>query len=219
MAKFKHGDIFTLQLPNQKYMFGRIMLDIYNQCVKPKLIEPDSPLMFHARSLVVEVYKQVSDQPDFNPSEVLIPGFYLSADPLKSEQWQIVGHQEVNPTELEFPESLARSCGSWCIERGDLSLHVAVDWGEERKDWNVFPTIVSPYALPKICLYYLGLKHLLEPIEPLGIDWWSLGRIDLRYSAIRSEIYKLAGEDENQSYYQITSKYGIEPDIFYQMEL
>ena len=37
MARFKHGDIFTVQLPNQQYLFGRILLDLKKQCVKPKL--------------------------------------------------------------------------------------------------------------------------------------------------------------------------------------
>lgn len=45
MARFKHGDIFAVQLPNQQYLFGRILLNVKEQCVKPKLLEPGSPFI------------------------------------------------------------------------------------------------------------------------------------------------------------------------------
>ena len=215
--KFKHGDIFTFQLPTKKYMFGRIMLDIHKQCIKPKLIEPNSPLMSHGRSLLVEVYKEVSDLPNFSSSEVLIPGFYLLPDPLKSGEWQIVGHQEIDPRLVEFPETLIRDHGFWCLERGELRMTVTVDWGQERKSWHIFPTTMSPYSLANFCLYQLGYHDLLKPIAPKGLDYWSLKSIDVRYAEIRHEIYQMIGEDEKLSYYEISTQWGCNLITLYEL--
>ncbi|WP_407885979.1 hypothetical protein, partial [Scytonema sp. NUACC26] len=181
-------------------------------------ILPESPLMFYSLSLLVEVYKEVSEQPIFTPSEVLINGYYLNRDPLKSGEWQIVGHQQIEPCQVEFPETLIRNDSFWSLQRGELRIAVEVDWGEERPSWNILPTLLSPYALPNFCLYHLDCQHLLKPVEPLGVDYWNLKRIDLRYSNIRSEIYALMEEDENLSYYDISTKWGGDIVRFYRLE-
>jgi hypothetical protein len=76
MSNYKIGDIFSIQLPNQKYIFGRILLDVKKQCVKPKLIDPNSPLSSYDGCLLVEIYKELSDNPNFLGQEKLIPGFF-----------------------------------------------------------------------------------------------------------------------------------------------
>jgi hypothetical protein len=55
MVRFKHGDIFAVQLPNQQYLFGRILLNVKEQCVKPKLLEPGSSLTFFGGSLLISI--------------------------------------------------------------------------------------------------------------------------------------------------------------------
>jgi hypothetical protein len=58
MARFKHGDIFAVQLPNQQCLFGRILLNVKEQCVKPKLLEPGPSLTFFGGSLLISIYAE-----------------------------------------------------------------------------------------------------------------------------------------------------------------
>jgi hypothetical protein len=212
MVTFKHGDIFSFQLPNQHYLFGRILLDVKKQCVKTKLISPDSPLSFYDGTLLVEIYRELSEKATFCGSEVLIPGFFLAPEPIKSGEWVIVEHKEVEPLqEVEFPETFALFNGRQCFQRGEICLTLPQKL-EGDKSWDIYPTITSPYALPKICLYHLGLKELLNPVQ---LKTMNLNRFDLRFSEHRSEIYKILGEDENQSYYQMSTALGYDLVRFY----
>ena len=61
MTNFKTGDIFTFQLPNQQYGFGRILLDVSRQCIEANFIDKFSPLDFFAGCILVELHKQISD--------------------------------------------------------------------------------------------------------------------------------------------------------------
>ncbi|MBL1202383.1 MAG: hypothetical protein FWK04_25770 [Nostoc sp. GBBB01] len=211
MVTFKHGDIFSFQLPNQKYLFGRILLDVKKQCVKPKLIALDSPLSFYDGTLLVEIYRELFDQPNFNDSEVLIPGFFLDPEPIKSGEWVIVEHKDIESIQVEFPETLPLFNGRQSFQRGEIRLTLAQNI-EEDESWKIYPTIMSPYALPKICLYHLGLHEFLKPAQ---MKTMNLKRLDLRFSEHRSEIYKMLGEDENQSYYEMSSRFGYDITRFY----
>lgn len=211
MVKFKHGDIFSFQLQNQKYLCGRILLDVKKQCVKSKLISPDSPLSFYDGTILVEIYRELFDQPTFSSSEVLIPGFFLDVEPIKSGEWAIVDYQEVEPIQVEFPETLALFNGRQCFQKGEIRLDIP-QMIEEDESWKIYPTITSPYALPKICLYHLGLHEFLKPAQ---LETMNLKRLDLRFSEHRSEIYQMLGEDENQSYYQMSNKFNYDITRFY----
>lgn len=211
MARFKHGDIFTVQLPNQQYLFGRILLDLKKQCVKPKLLEPGSPLTFFGGSLLVETYRQLSDTPDFGESEVLLKGVFVDARSLKRGHWTIIDHHEVDPTQVEFPEGLVATGSGANFQRGEISMPVALS-GQDVSRIHVYPTQQSSLALADICLYYLGLKHLIEHEYR---DNKHLRYSDLRFSDHRSEIYQLLGEDESQTYYQMSTQLGYDIARFY----
>ncbi len=211
MPKYKHGDVFSFKLTDEKYISGRIMLDIHKQCVKPKLIEPDSPLSVYDDTLLVEIYKELSENTAFRESEVLIPGFILAPEPIKLGEWEIVEHKKVDPLQVEFPETFALVNGRQCFERGEIRLNLPQNL--DRDDgWDIYPTIKSPYALPKICLYYLGLKEFLSPAQ---MKTMNLKRSDLRFSERHSVIYKMLNEDANQSYYEMSRRFGYDITRFY----
>jgi hypothetical protein len=211
MSNYKIGDIFSIQLPNQKYIFGRILLDVNKQCVKPKLIDPNSPLSSYDGCLLVEIYKELSDNPNFLGQEKLIPGFFLMPDPIAEQEWLIIDHLEVDPQQVEFPETIFLYNGRQVFQRGEIRLPIPEQL-DENDGWDIYPSITSPYALPKICLYYLGLREFLTPVQQ---NTMNLERLDFRFSNRRSEIYKIIQEDENQSYYEIASRLGYDITRFY----
>jgi hypothetical protein len=214
MVKFQSGDIFTFKLSTDEYMCGRIMLDIKKQCVSPKLLPPDSPLYFFNGSLLVEIYKSTAKQPVIDNSEILIPGIFLGSDSLEYGIWSIIGHQDVNPEEVEFPEYLVGSGLRAKFVRGEISLNL--DLRESDVDRvNVYGTKKSSATLGEICLYHLGRSHEINNPRLKNIELRSLKNSDLRFSQHRSEIYGFLGEDPNQSYYKMSTKFGYDIQRFY----
>lgn len=217
MTNFKAGDIFTFQLPNEKYGFGRILLDVSRQCIEPNLIDKSSPLDFFAGCVLVEVYKQISEQPILTSSEILIPGIYCMDDELDS-MWTIVGHEKIDPLKIDFPEYVSSRGVRDCFTKGEIRWFFppkAVRYPNNNiaEELNIYPNFGSPGGLPYICLYYLDLKHLITPMNP---EAYNRDNTDLRLSPHRSKIYQMLEEDENQSYYEMSSKLGLDVTRFYE---
>jgi hypothetical protein len=214
MAKFKAGDIFTFKLPTNEYMCGRIMLDVKQQCIRPKLIKPESPLNFFNGSLLVEIYKSTSSEPTANRSEVLIPGVFIGSNFLESGEWSIMDDENVDPKEVEFPESLvARGLRAQFI-RGEIALDIDLK-EEELQRLNVYRTKMPSAIIGEICLYYLGRADEINNPQVQDIELLSLKDSDLRFTEHRSEIYHMLREDENQSYYEMSTRLGYDIQRFY----
>ena len=217
MTNFKAGDIFTFQLPNEKYGFGRILLDVSRQCIEPNLIDKSSPLDFFAGCILIELYKQISNQSLLTSSEILIPGIYFEDDILDS-RWTIIGHEKIDPLKIDFPEYLSKRGVRDCFTKGEVRLFFskkALRYPNRTivERIGIRPSFGSPGGLPYICLYYSNLKHLITPMNP---EAYNRDNRDLRLSPHRSKIYKMLEEDENQSYYEISSKLGLDVTRFYE---
>jgi hypothetical protein len=132
-------------------------------------------------------------------------------DPIAEQEWLIIDHLEVDPQQVEFPETIFLYNGRQVFQRGEIRLPIPEQL-DENDGWDIYPSITSPYALPKICLYYLGLREFLTPVQQ---NTMNLERLDFRFSNRRSEIYKIIQEDENQSYYEIASRLGYDITRFY----
>jgi hypothetical protein len=215
MTKFKAGDIFTFKLPTKEYMCGRIMLDVKQQCIRPRLLKPDSPLNFFNGSLLVEIYKSTFPEPTANRSELLIPGIFVGSTSLESGEWSITGHEEVDPKEVEFPDALVAHGLRAQFIRGEIALNIDLK-EEELKRLGVYRTKKPSGILGEICLYYLGRSDEINNPRLRDIELRSLKDSDLRFTAYRSEIYGLLGEDENQSYYEMSTRLGYDIGRFYQ---
>lgn len=217
MTNFKAGDIFTFQLPNQQYGFGRILLDVSRQCIEPNFIDKSSSLDFFAGCILVELYKQISDKPVLTNLEIIIPGIYCMEDELDS-MWTIVGHEKIDPLQVDFPEYLSRYNVRDCFEKGEVRLFFpkkALRYPNRTivKRLGIRPNFGGAGGLPYICLYYSNLKHLITPMSP---EAYNLTDSDLRLSPHRSKIYKMLEEDENQSYSEMSSKLGLDISRFYE---
>ncbi len=211
MTRFKHGDIFAIQLHNQQYLFGRVLLDVKKQCVKSKLLDPRSPLAFFGGAILVEMYREISVNRDCSGTDVLIPGIFVGPEGFKRDLWAVVDYKEVDPIQVEFPEGLVSSGRHSRFQRGEINLTLALT-GKEKQQIGVAVPQKSALALADICLYYLNLKHLIN--HEYG-DKMHLENADLRFSEHRSRIYQMLGEDENQSYYEMSTRLGYNISRFY----
>jgi len=214
MAKFRTGDIFAFKLPSNEYISGRIMLDVKQQCIRPKLLKADSLLGFFNGSLLVEVYKETSQIPIASRSDVLIPGIFIDSHSLKSGDWIIVGHEDVDPTEVEFPEALLNQGRHPRFVKGEISLQISLS-SEDLDRLHLYRTIEPSSILGDICLYYLGRPEEINNPRLQDIELRSLKHCDLRFTEYRSEIYQLLCEDENQSYYEMSTRLGYDIRRFY----
>ena len=75
--KTKPGDIFSIPVSGDSYVFGRVLLDVKNQCIKPKLVDPMSRFSTYVSSVLVEVYRELSKTPVLTLADVLIPGVFV----------------------------------------------------------------------------------------------------------------------------------------------
>jgi len=211
MAKFKCGDMFAIVLPNGRYVCGRIMLDIDKQCVKPQLLPPGSPLQFFGKAVLVDVYRETTPEPTVVRSNALINGIFVDPRALQKGDWPIVGHEEVDPTTVEFPEGLIGVEGRAAFRRGEISLHLPLRSADVRRI-GVYNALLNPVNIPDTVLYYLGLKGLINLSNPEAA---SLKRNDLRFSDHRAEVYHLLGEDPSQSYDEMSTRLGLNLSRFY----
>jgi len=214
MAKFKVGDIFYFQIPNGEYLFGRIMFDVTQQGVKPKLIKPNSPLIFFKDTLLVEVYRATSITNVFDKSitsDLLVNGAFIDPIFLKKGIWKVTGFQKVNPIQVDFPEALTAFEDHALFRKGEVALPLNLSEGKLR-EINVYPTVLPPVVLVDICLYYLELHSLINP------DYLSssnLSHSDLRFSEFRDKVYEMLSEDRKQSYFDMSKKHGCDFSRFY----
>jgi hypothetical protein len=218
MAKrFKAGDIFSFQLPAGEYMTGRVMLDVKQQCVRPKLLESGSALGSYNGSVLTEIYRKTFLEPMAECSEILIPGIWTDAISLTEGYWQIIGHEEVDPTAVEFPESfIGHGARTILFRKGEIKLPIDMT-NEEYEQLRVRGATNASGFLGETCLYYLGRKDEINDPELVDVELRSLKHSDL-LNEFRSEAYHRLGEDENQSYFEMSLKHGHDIHRFYSID-
>lgn len=143
---FKVGDLFAIPLLDGNYATGRILLYPKKQKFK-KIIEEtkkeieggekDFPeafmygteMPYHGGGILVEVYKEVFNEPTAKQSEVLIKGIEVSSYSIEREEWPIIGNIPVKPTEVEFPEFIVviPPKRQWYFCRGEVWIPLPVD--------------------------------------------------------------------------------------------
>jgi RNA polymerase subunit RPABC4/transcription elongation factor Spt4 len=219
MAKrFKAGDIFALELPTGEFMTGRVLLDVKNQCIRPKLLSSDSRLGFFNGYVLTEVYRQTFSKPTAERSEVLIPGVWTDSGSLKDGDWQIIGYEDIDPTKVEFPEAfIIRGSRTILFLRGEIKIPIEMTY-EEYEQLRVRNTKGASGLLGEICLYYLGRKDEINDPDLVDVELRSLKHSDLRFNEFRSEAYRRLGEDENISYFEMSQKYGFDIRRFYEID-
>ncbi len=214
MAKFGTGDLFTFPLPTGGQLSGRIMLDVNRQCVRPKLIAPGSMLSFFGRSLLLEIYAEAVTPPLARRPGLLVPGLFMDSGYLAVGEWEIVGHETVDPATVEFPEALVAQGPHARFVRGEVNLPLALEYEDVRRI-GAYRSIVPSSALGDICAFYLGRAADPDaPALPPG-DVRSLAGSDLRFSPHRDEVYRALGEDPDEPYDRFAKRHGYDLGRFY----
>jgi hypothetical protein len=214
VTTFRAGDIFAFELVNNEWLCGRVMLDIKQQCIKPRLLKPDSPLVSFNGYLLVDVYRDVFEKPTAAQSEILIPGVFVSTGSLESGSWPIVGYDEIDPTQVEFPESLGGRGRQNLFIRGEITLPIDLSFAEINR-LNVYSAMYPSRILNEICLYHLGRANEIDNPRLRDVELRSLSSSVLRFTEHRSEIYRLLGKDETLSYYEMSTQLGHDIRRFY----
>jgi Immunity protein 26 len=216
--KFKAGDIFALELPSGEYMTGRVLLDVKNQCIRPKLLQSGSPLGFFNGYVLTEIYRQTFSKPTAERSEILIPGIWTDSGSLKRGRWNIIGYEEIDPTKVEFPEAfILRGSRTILFLRGEIKTPIEMTH-EEYDQLRVRNSMNASGCLGEICLYYLGRKDEINDPDLVDVELRSLKHDDLRFNEFRSEAYRRLGEDENISYFEMSLKHGYDIRRFYEID-
>jgi hypothetical protein len=153
MIKLAHGHIFAIPLPDETYVFGRVLFDVYG-CTKRRLLPYDSPLLFLGKSYLVEMYSAVQTTPDYIPSPTLICGAFVESIKFGNE-WPIIGKEPVDPRLVEFPESLSGFERGSAFECGEIRIPLPLTI-EEVLRINVLKRTNTPFLWPFTCWRLLG---------------------------------------------------------------
>ncbi len=200
-------------------MCGRIMLDINRQCVRTRLLEAGSPLASFPKALLIEVYRPAFSTSDVTKedvsADVLIPGMFVSIGCFENGIWHVIGHREVDPTAVEFPETLINKGAKAYFVRGEIELLVDLRFTKIR-EINAYKTEIPCGILGEVALYQLGRADEIDKPEA-AVRLRDLGRSDLRFSAYRNWIYERLGEEKDQTYDQMSKRMDHDLNRFYDL--
>ena len=217
MTKYKHGDIFSIPLSEKEFAFGRILLDVENQCVKKKKLLADSSLSFFNGVLLISLYKQsASDPENFKASDTLIDACFVGRQSfLSTGKWKIVGHEPVDVEALDFPE-FVNAAGAFDAEfvKGEIS-RTFEQLIKDTQALNIHPSSFPGLHLAAAYLYMTGRENEITQkfAEKKVLD---LHARDLRFSPQRGVYLEKANYNAGKSYYENALEAGFDLKRFYE---
>lgn len=215
MQRFQAGDLFALPIHPSEYLTGRVMLDVKNQCIKPKLIRPNSMLGFFNGSILIEIYKQTSDTPQPMKSDLLIPGVFVDPGAIQSKTWEIIGHEIVAPEDVDFPEAFVNMGRHLHFVKGEISLAVPRTDEDLSQIRGINRTTYPSSLFHEYCLFHLDRSDEINNSLLEDINFRNLGQSDLRLSEDREKVYAILELDYEQPYYQLALSHGFDVNRFY----
>jgi len=211
MSEPRHGDIFAVPLPDNTYLCGRVMLDIYG-CLKRRLFASGSPLPGLGKAFLIEMYRQVMPKPQYVPSPVLVPGAFVETEQVGSD-WLIIAHQPVDPHTVEFPEALMgyrTPVGQVVFDCGEIRFPLPLKY-EALDQIEEYATIHPSFLWPYTCLRVLGRDAEVPPEYKTA----TLAGGDLRFSPHRDAIYKYLPFPKELSYFEKQAQLGLHLERLY----
>lgn len=211
--QINHGDVFAVPLPDNTYLFGRVMLDIHT-ITKKKLFPVDSPLPGLGKALLVEMYQRVFTSTDYKSSDILIPGAFVEPDEVGNE-WPIITNVPIDYRDVQFPETMIvnmHAAGEVAYMCGEIRLLLPFS-SRELDAMNVFSSRHSAFLWPYLCLHELGrVSEIPDEYRPTC----HLNDSDLRYTKHRTKIYKHLPLSPNDSYYVQQKQMGLNLERLYE---
>ena len=208
-VKFKTGDVFSIEASKSEFVFGRILFSPNEQYMKKIPEEKQfSYLDFFAGCILIETYIGVFDSLDkVDFSKIAIKNNFVSTKILNRDDVKIINNLPVNPKDVSFPEVISTYNSNYYFTTGELKLPIKIN-SKEYDEIFVFPSFGSGYWELVATLVWSGRSDLVEKDD---ISETYFKSTDLRFSPEkRNKIYKMIGEDPNQSYYDLALKYGFD---------
>lgn len=209
----KAGDIFTEQLKNGQYMFGRVLLDIKEQLKKGVIVRGESRLTAHSISYCVSVYDSICDEPILpDDAKVIWPGIPVGHDMFGDDSWTIIAHKPVDPKEIEFPEEISIYNSEITFIKGEVRQQSKQ--GSESLNKELIPftrSFLNEQDLFNTILTYMDRKDLAKE-EEIITDY------DKRFidPNLRKRIFELFNENPGMPYYDFALKHGFDTARFFQ---
>ena len=220
--KVTYGDIFYFELPNKKYVVGRVLFDMEKQCAEKGLAFEDESYLSAFRDYecqLIEMYKGIYDNPnDIQIFEPLIPRVivYGVDTDLNNLPYGVLTNEKVDYTKVEFPEKVGNTCGFVRLLRGELPLAIEDTYSFDEEFLEGFRVCFGaeyPAVIPNICLYMQGREDLIvgKFYARNGLNDWDL----LYHPELRRKLYQRIGEDPDKSYYELALSHGYDLGRFY----
>jgi hypothetical protein len=203
-TRLRAGDVFIVELPGEMELACRALLDLKEQCVKPKLLQTSSPLAFYADALLHEVYRGLQ-----SASGRLLPTIFTWSGSMK-----IIGHQTVDPEMVDFPQGLLLQGPRPHFTWGELELPLSLGVADVRRI-NISPPIQGIETIRELALHALGRKAEIDSRAYRNPEVFSAAKLDLRLSAHRDEVHALLGKRVGSRYYETALRYGYDLKRFY----
>ena len=208
-VKFKTGDIFSIEVSNSEFVFGRIIFDPNEQYMKKiPQNEQFSYLDFFDGCTLIETYLGVFDSLEkVDTNNKAVYNSFVSNNIFKRNDVKIICNRPVSPQEVSFPEVISTYGTNYYFTTGELKIPIAIN-DKEYNDIHVFPTFGSGYWELVATLVWSGRTDLVA-VDDIRETY--LKSNDLRFSPEKRErIYAMLGEDIKQSYYNLALKHGFD---------
>lgn len=214
--EYKVGDIFSMELVDGEYAFGKILLDIY-PLFKRRILDKESPLYFgNEHTIFIEVYKNTSNDAKEVPTnlEVLIPGIITNNIDLLLGKWVILKNEDIDPKELDFPEFVThRGTDNSNFIKGEIKTTIKMSY-EEAEELHIYQKELGCRNLNDVILYQLGRQEEMNVSEE-NRKSKSLENLDLRFSPHREKIMKMLPEIFKKKYHLLATEKGYSIERLY----
>jgi len=112
-VKYKSGDFFSFKIGRSQYGFGRVLLDVH-KLRKKRLVDSNHGLqLLMGAPVLVNIYGYISDtiKVDLDLLKTMppLPSDYIMDHNLFYGQYEIIGSEELDSSELDFPVSYGSS--------------------------------------------------------------------------------------------------------------
>lgn len=205
--KVRTGDIFSVEVSKNEFIFGRVLFDVVNQYMERGFDKEINNYMgFFNKCFLIETF--VGVHPSFESIDIkekAVISSFVSKDFFEDNDFEcnIIHNIKIDAKKVSFPEVLSLINSNYFFSVGELQIPISLT-KEEYERIKVNPCFGSGYWDIVATLDLSGRTDLIEDGDQMDNYF--------RYSDIRSLpdirkiIYSRIGEDLNQSYYELALK-------------
>lgn len=212
--KIKIGDIVRVKLLNDKYMWVHVLFDVRWMLRKDRKIDPSNYFYFYAPCYLINVYAQISSNEVLDDETIFFKGIFIPRKQLADQT--VVSNIPVDYRLIDFPETTGGYDSEDWLAKGELALGIGKIPDAKIKEWgNRFNgSFGDVYSVADDVLYMQNRKVEMQRMN-YPDDWNHIPKDFRFYPECREEVYRIIGEDPNQSYYELALKHGYDLARFY----